>query len=309
MREEIRPQLELARLAEAQHGVVSHSQLRRLGFSGTSVERARTVGRIHLIHRGVYAVGHAGITPHGRGLAAVLACGNGAVLSHRSAAWLWGLLSTAPRMPEVTAPNRGHRRRSIQIHHSQILDDVDCASVDGIPTTAVPRTLLDVASKGGRRVLGNAIDRAERLGFLDLAEVDDLLARSGTHRGKEPLRTAIEIYRDPGFTRSKAELLFIALVRKARLPRPATNIFVCGHEIDAYWEAERFAVEVDGWDTHRTRAAFEADPLRQEDLKLAGIDSIRITARRLEREPDLVAKRLRRLLEQRRRQLNLPNQD
>jgi very-short-patch-repair endonuclease len=112
-----------------------------------------------------------------------------------------------------------------------------------------------------------------------------MLRRRHGERGTGRLRRALRIYRDPAYSRSRTELLFLDLVKKAKLPRPATNTFVAGHEIDAYWEAERFAVEVDGWDTHRTRKAFESDPLRQEDLKLAGIDSIRITARRIEREP------------------------
>jgi len=241
-------------------------------------------------------------------LAAVLASGDGSMLSHRSAAWLWGLTPRAPSPPEVTAPARGHPRDDICIHHSEILERSDKSTVDGISTTAVARTLLDLATQAGRRQLSNVIDRAQRLGLLHLAEVDRLLGRCGTHRGREPLRKALAIYRDPGFTRSRAELLFLALVKRAGLPRPATNIYVAGHEIDAYWERERFAVEVDGWDTHRTRAAFEADPLRQEELKLAGIDSLRLTARRIEREPKLVGERLKTLLTRRRDELRHANE-
>jgi very-short-patch-repair endonuclease len=156
------------------------------------------------------------------------------------------------------------------------------------------------------RRLAQAIEKGERMGVLDLAEINSMLSRRQAGvAGSRRLLDALEIYRDPGFTRSRAELLLLALVRKASLPRPATNLFIAGHEIDAYWEAERFAVEVDRWDTHRTRAAFEADPIRQEDLKLAGIDSIRLTARRIEREPVLVAERLKTLIAQRRRELNL----
>ena len=119
------------------------------------------------------------------------------------------------------------------------------------------------------------------------------------------LRAALEIYRDPAFTRSRAERLLLAALRRHGVKRPAVNTFVAGHEVDAYWEKERFAVEVDGWEFHRTRAAFERDPLRQEQLKLAGIDSIRITARRLEREPRAVAERIGTLLERRRRELGI----
>lgn len=117
------------------------------------------------------------------------------------------------------------------------------------------------------------------------------------------LRQALEIYRDPVFARSRPERLFLDLVKKAGLPRPAINTYVAGHEIDAYWEKERFAVEVDGWEAHRCRKAFEEDPVRQEELKLAGIDSVRLTARRIEREPEEVAKRLGILLDRRRSEL------
>lgn len=188
------------------------------------------------------------------------------------------------------------------IHHSTILEEEDRALVQGIPVTAVPRTLLDLAQGASQRSLTSAIDRCERIDLLDVARIDALLERGG-HRGRRQLRLALEIYRDPVFPRARSERLLLDLVKRAGLPRPAINTFVAGHEIDAYWDAERFAVEVDGWGTHRTRAAFEADPVRQEELKLAGIDSIRITARRIEREPMKVAASLQRLLALRRNHL------
>jgi hypothetical protein len=191
----------------------------------------------------------------------------------------------------------------VRIHHSTILERGDRATIDAIPLTAVPRTLLDLAAGQSSRRVNQAIDRAERLDLLDLGSIDALLGRSGRHRGRRRLREALEIYRDPIVSRARSERLFLDLVKKAGLPRPAINTFVAGHEIDAYWEEERFAVEVDGWEAHRTRSAFESDPLRLEDLKLAGIDSIRVTARRIEREPEAVATRLGRLLAMRRRAL------
>lgn len=152
--------------------------------------------------------------------------------------------------------------------------------------------------------LEHAVERAERVGRLDLIEIDAMLERRRGTAGVKRLREALDIYRDPAFSRARSERLFLALVKRAGLPRPAINTFVHGYEVDAYWAGERFAVEVDGWEFHRTRAAFEKDPLRQEDLKLAGIDSVRITARRIEREPDRVGERLGRLLAQRRAQLS-----
>jgi hypothetical protein len=281
--------------------VVSHLELEELGYSPASIGRAVRGGYLHLLHRGVYAVGHRAVARQGLCLAAVLSSGMGAMLSHGSAAWLWGLIGWPGRL-DVTVPTRGHRKQGVEIHHSTILEEEDRTISEGVPVTAVPRTLLDLAP-GRRARLNRAVERAERLDLLDLGAIDGLLRRSGGHRGRRRLEEALEIYRDPVVSRARSERLFLALVKRAGLARPAINTFVAGHEIDAYWPEERFAVEVDGWDAHRTRKAFEEDPLRLENLKLAGIDSIRITARRIEREPDAVATRLGQLLEMRRRAL------
>jgi hypothetical protein len=189
------------------------------------------------------------------------------------------------------------------MHHSTTLRENDLAVFEEVPTTAVARTQLDLAGTLRTSLLESAVERAERLALLDLTRVDDLLGRCGAHPGRRRLRTALAIYRAPVFSRSRFERLLLALVEAAGLPRPALNAFVAGHEIDAYWQREKFAVEVDGWDAHRTRAAFERDPVRQENLKLAGIDSIRITACRIEREPKVIGDRLAHFLEQRRRPL------
>jgi very-short-patch-repair endonuclease len=303
MRQEVRHHGALARLAAKQHGVVAHRQLLVLGYSTSAIERAIAAQRLHRVHRGSYSVGHPGLSRHGRCLAAVLACGRGALLSHESAAWLWGLRLQCPARPEVTMPARGHTRSGIWIHHSTILEEVDATVQEDVPTTSVPRSLLDLAARHQRRTVEGMLERADRLDVLDIDGIDSLLARCGSHPGSADLRRAADLYRGAVFTRARTERLFLALVRKARLPRPATNTYVAGHEIDAYWARERFAVEIDGFETHGTRAAFERDPVRQEELKLAGIDSVRFTARRIERDPNEVAKRLRALLTQRRRQL------
>jgi very-short-patch-repair endonuclease len=295
----MRSHTELARVAERQYGIVTFRQLRGLGFSKGAISRSSEADRLRRIHRGVYAVGHARLSRRGRCLAAVLACGSGAPLSHASAAWLWGVLSWCPTPAEVSVASRGRQRRGINVHRAPGIAPGERGELDGIPVTSLPRTLLDLAGRGSARRLQQAIERAERLGLLDLAAIDASLHSHFGRPGTKRVLEAIEIYRDPGFTRSRAELLFLDIVRKAGLPRPATNTWVAGHEIDAYWERERFAVEVDGWDTHRTRAAFEADPVRQEDLKLAGIDSIRLTARRIEQDPRAVGKTLAILLSRR----------
>lgn len=282
MREEMRSHRELARLAARQHGVVSARQLRRLGFSGAAIGRWSRAGRLHRVHRSVYAVGHPRLSDHGRCLAAVLACGRGAVLSHASAAWLWGLLPNCPKTVHVTVPSHGQRHPGIELHHSSTLSTEEWGRMQRIPVT-------------------------ERLGKLDLAEIDAMLLRCKGGRGAARLRRALEIYRDPVFSRARSERLFLALCKKAGLAKPRINTWVGKFEIDAYWEAERFAVEVDGWDAHRTRKAFESDLLRQEEMKLAGIDSVHVSARRIERAPRQVGRRLTILLARRRSELSLPN--
>jgi len=302
MREEWRSHQQLAALAQRQHGVVSSRQLQRLGYSKSAIGRASKAGHLHRVHQGAYAVGHTSLTEHGRCIAAVASCGPTALLSHTSAAWLWGLAPECPARIHVAVPKRGRNRADFHLHHAPALNDSDRALREGIPVTALPRTFLDVAATAPRR-LDRMIERAERLELFDLREVDSLLARTVGHPGAGRLRKAIAAYRDPAFTRSRLEQRFLALVREAGLPRPDVNTFVAGFELDMYWPAERFAVELDGYETHGTRAAFESDRIRQEDLKLAEIEMIRITDRRLKREPEVVAKRLETHLERRRREM------
>jgi hypothetical protein len=157
------------------------------------------------------------------------------------------------------------------------------------------------------RFLGRALDNAYRLGLLDLISIDALISRSGGFRGVARLREALEIYRPSAFTRSSLERRFLDLVVGANLPRPSMNFFIAGHELDAYWPAERFAVELDTYDHHGDPTAFERDRLGQEELKLVGIEMIRITGARLDREPQVVVERLRRHLAQRHRELGRGN--
>jgi very-short-patch-repair endonuclease len=305
MREEMRSHAAVAELAARQHGLVTHAQLLRLGFSSGKIGRSSKALRIHRIHRGVYALGHAVLSDRARCLAAAMASGRGAVVSHQAAGWLWGLQIDCPKTIDVTVPQRGGKRDGITLHHSSTLVAEEHGKFGPIPATALPRTLLDLAATTSPRVTGSAIDRAERRGVLDLAEIDVMLRRRHGHRGAARLRNALEIYREPGFYRARSERLFRGLVKKAGLRQPKVNTWVGKFEIDAYWEEERFAVEVDGWEMHRTRKAFENDRLRQEEMKLAGIDVVPISARRIEQRPDEVGRHLALLLQRRRRALGL----
>ncbi len=181
---------------------------------------------------------------------------------------------------------------------------MDRAVCAGVPLTAVPRTLMDLAATLDATRMNRVIERAEELRLFDLRAVDALLCRAGGHRGAGRLRRALAIYRDePAFTRSGLERRFLDLVRAAGLPAPAMNFSEGEYELDAYWQPERFAVELDVYETHGSRAAFERDRLRQEELKLRGIEMIRVTGPRLDREPRMVIERVGVLLRQRRRQL------
>jgi len=192
------------------------------------------------------------------------------------------------------------------MHSAEALTDMDAASHEGVPVTAIPRTLLDFAACDPR-YLSQALDNARRLGMLDLLALDELISRSRGFRGVARLRAALEIHRPDLFTRSGLERRFLHLIGQAGLPRPMTNAFVSGFELDVYWPAERFAVELDTYDYHGNPTSFESDRLRQEDLKLAGIEMTRVTGVRMSREPTAVITRIRRLLAQRRDQLRLPH--
>ncbi len=302
MRGEMRSHRALAELAARQHGVVSFRQLRELGFSKGKISRSYEAFRLVRIHRGVYAVGHGEISDHGRCMAAVLAAGPEAVVSHLSAAWLWALYDSCPAEVEVTVGASRHRRRGIRIHRASGFG-ADWGHIDRVPVATLLPTLLGVAATRPGRELNDVIDRAKRRDLLDLGSIDHFLAGRSRSPGAAQLRIALDIYRDPVFDRARSELLFLDLVKRAGLPRPTLNSWVGEFEIDAYWETERFAVEVDGWETHGTRRAFEQDRVRTEDMKLAGIDTIRITARRIEREPHEVARRLSLHLSRRRSDL------
>jgi hypothetical protein len=291
----------LAGLASQQHGIVSITQLvADFGFSRSAVTRAVKAGRLHRLYHGVYAVGHTCLSPHGKCLAAVFACGSGALLSHHSAAWLWGIARWSPVPLNVTAPSPRRRRPPLRLHYARALTNRDRGEIDRIPVTAMPRTALDLAATLRPRQLMRLLERAEELRLFDLRHFDELLARSHGHPGVGHLRRALESYRPPPFTRSGTERRFLELVIAAGLPRPSTGFVESGYELDMYWPEQRFAVELDTYETHGSRAAFERDHKRQEDLKLEGVEMVRVTGLRLDREPTQVIQRIARLLRQRR---------
>jgi very-short-patch-repair endonuclease len=288
----------LAELASAQHGVVSARQLTEIGFSRQTLAHWIKDGKLHRLHRGVYAVGHEALTWEGRCLAAVLA-NEPALASHITAGWIWGLLRSRPGTFHLTAPTRRHGKGRVVVHFGR-LEAEDVTTVDEIPVTSPARTVLDLATNP-RRDLAKLLRRADDLGLLDRQRFEALLSRTRGHNGHGRLAAGLRLYKpEAALVRSNLERRFRRLVLAAGLPMPQTNVVVAGYELDAYWEAEGFAVELDTFGTHGSRVSFEQDPERDDDLLLAGIELIRITDVRLDREPRETIARVAAHLERRR---------
>jgi very-short-patch-repair endonuclease len=290
----------MASLAAQQFGVVTRDQLIDLGYSDRMVDHSLRTGRLQAWHRNVFAVGHRGLSPHALCMAAVLFRGPGTLVSYQSAVWLWGMEPKLEIPVNVSVRWRGHSQDAIGLHHCPALRDEDATATEHLPVTAVPRTLLDYASTAKTYRLERAIDRADRLGLLDPAAVNLITEEVRGHGGRKPLLRAMTIYHETGFTRSGGEKKLLAALADAGVRRPAGNNFIEGFELDFYWERERFAVELDSWEHHRSRRSFEIDPERQEKLAMIGIEVIRITGTRLRREPETVARRIGERLERRR---------
>lgn len=281
-------------LAERQHGVVGRAQLSELGLGNGAIEHRIRLGRLRPIHRGVYTIGHRLLSQDGRWMAGVLACGPDAVLSHRAAAALWGMRG-GTRI-EVIVPSAKHRRAGIQIHHAELPAD-ERTTHRGIPTTTVPRTLLDLSAVVQRHEARSALRQAEQLRLTDRLSLPELIARYPRRAGVPALRAALaELARGAGIIRSELEECFQAFLISAGLPRPKTNVLVEGFEVDCAWPERRLIVELDGHASHAHTHAFEADRSRDRRLEAAGWRVIRITWRQLQEEPHLVEADLRRLL-------------
>jgi very-short-patch-repair endonuclease len=286
----------VSELAAQQWGVVSRAQLRGCGVAAATVDYWVRAGRLHVLHRGVYAVGHRVLRREGRYLAAVLACGPGAVLSHRSAAAHWGILGTDQARIDVTAPASRHGTSGIRLHRARSLDAHDTTTHEGIPITTIARTLLDLAATVRPDRLERAFAQALRLRVYDHRAITELLARTHGHRGRAALQQTTA--RDPKLTKNRFEARFLALVRDAGLPEPLVNhvLDALDHgrcEVDFYWPTHHLIVETDGWQTHGTRAAFEADRAQDAALTAAGYRVLRFT---WWTQPEVAVRRLRALL-------------
>jgi very-short-patch-repair endonuclease len=285
----------VADLAAAQHLVVELAQLVELGWSASAVRKRASTGLLHRCYRGVYSL----VPPRllkreGRWMAAVLACGPGAVLSHRSAGALHAVRPYNGTKIDVTIPGRVHRGQpGIVIHRSTTLAEADTTDLDGIACTTVARTLFDLADVTRRRGLERAFDQSEILEAFDLTAMQDQLERNrGRRRASGLVKVVLnEHYIGSTPTLSWFEERLLPITRSLGIPDPEVNQWLIlpdgGAAIkpDFMWRQQRLIIETDGAKTHGTRQAFESDRRRDQRLVLAGWRVIRITWRQLKRRP------------------------
>jgi len=221
-------------------------------------------------------------------MAAVLAGGPGAVLSHRAAAALWELRPAPSGLIDITVPGRSRKGQiGIRVHNVRHLDPDDRALVDGIPVTSLHRTLLDYAEVARYQQLRLALDAAERLDLLDAHKLQRLYERARGRHGLKPLKAAVaELCGPAPWTQSELERTFHALIREWGLPEPQANVLVEGFLVDFWWPGPRLVVELDGYRFHKARGKFETDRVRDTKLQLAGCMTIRVTQARIQNEPD-----------------------
>jgi len=293
MNQEVRkdpPDRAVSELARRQHGVVGRAQLAALGLSLAEIDGRVRRSRLHRVHQGVYAVGHLALTRNGRFMAAVLACGDGATLSHFSAAVLWRILDDRGQSIHVTA-EKERKCRGAVVHQAPL--EGERLLRFGIVVTTPARTIVDLADVvQRRRTLERAIDEAEYL-RLDWSEAAPRHGRKGSG-----LLSSVLAVHEPGSTRTRSELeeQFLAFCDRHRFPRPEVNVVIEGYLCDFVWREQRLVVETDGRRAHGTARARQRDPIRDADLQIAGWRVMRITSVRLFREPDAVADQLKRLL-------------
>jgi very-short-patch-repair endonuclease len=267
---------------------VSRRQLGVLGLSAHGIAEWVRTGRLLRLHQGVYAYGHDRLRIEGRWLAAVMACGPGAVLSHRDAARLWEIRQSSASMIDVTVPSQNGRirRRGIRVHRSGRLTREEVTTRSGIPVTTVARTLLDLADVLDGQALQRAVTEAEYTNRFDLTSLNAVVEGNPGRRGRKLLE-AVDGRRHR--TRSPLEDRFLRLVERYRVEEPQSGVWIEGYEVDFIWTRAGLVVELDGVAAHTTRAALSADRLRDRRLWRAGLRTMRLTADALDAEGEVLA--------------------
>jgi hypothetical protein len=287
------PDVVIRRLAAEQHGVVARRQLLGAGVSRRQVGRRVADSRLERIRRGVYRAGPGG-SAYEREMAAVLATAVRAWISHATAGRIWRLLRGTPgERIDVTAI-RSYRQpgAGVRVHRVSSLGADEVTRHDGLPITTPERTLLDLAPVLDAHTLERALARGVRERIVSVSRLKSLITRRSRRAGTRRLRELLAMDAGPAFTRSEAEARFLLLVRRAGLVAPLCNVLVRGFEVDFFWPAERLVAEIDGYAFHASRSAFERDRDRDAALLAAGVRVVRVTWRRLVREPEAVVARI-----------------
>jgi very-short-patch-repair endonuclease len=291
----------IAAFADAQKGVTTRHQLLDAGLSSKQIAGRVRSKRLRPLYPGIYAVGHTRLRRDGLWLAAVWASGASAVLSHTEAAAHHALMASRDGVTHVTTPLRSGRNpdpERIRLHRVGTLQPWECTLIDGIPTTTVARTLLDVSADLRPRAIEDVIAQSNRLGLFDLVAVRRCLEAHPRQHGAPALRRVLEDLEghDAADLRSKLEVLLLQLCDDHHLTAPIVNTQVEGILVDFYWPLKRLIVEADGYTYHSMPTTFERDRERDQTLTLAGYIVVRFTYRQITRQPRTVAKRVRRLL-------------
>ena len=287
----------IAAIAKRQHGVVTRSQLLRIGVPPDVVDRRAGAGRLRRVHQGVYLVGPV-TAVRAPEMAAVLACGTSAVLSHWSAAALWKIPAVQDRafVHVLVGGRRPASRPGICVHLAGELRPDEITTIDSIPITTPGRTLCDLAPRLAERDLERAVAETFALRIASQSELSSLVQRYSRRPGIRRLQNLLACASRPALTRSEAEEQFLALIRKAQLREPEVNVRVEGYEVDFLWRVERLVVEIDGRAFHSSDRSFESDRRRDGVLLGAGLRVMRVTWRQIVREPEALLVRLVRAL-------------
>ena len=281
-------------LARQQHGVITRRQLLARGYTPEAIDHRRETGRLHCLHRGVYAVGRFDLGRHGKWMAAVLSCGDDALLSHSSAAAIWKIGRESRRV-EVSVPaSRSARRPGIAVHRRARMLPGDLSTRDGIPVTSPIRTLVDMATRLTTKQLEAAVNDADKLDLVDAGSLGGRLEAYRGDRGVPALRRLLD--KDAYLlTDSELERKLLPIARQAGLPKPRTGAIVNGFKVDFFWPELGLVVETDGLRYHRTAAQQARDRRRDQAHVAAGMTTLRFTYRQVAHDPGYVEATLRRV--------------
>jgi very-short-patch-repair endonuclease len=293
--EQVRGQgdLEIARIVAVHKGFVVREQLLEAGLGRGAVQHRLKTGRLYERYPGVYLVGRNVMEPFGEEMAAVLYYRGHAVVSHRSAAAVWGLLPCRSGEVTLTTVTKARNvRPGLRVHRTRHLDRRDLRRREGLPVTSPPRTIVELAAEETDAELEDAVAVAFQRGLATPDEIRAAMARAPRSRGAPRLRRMLETGETSGLTRSWTERRMRALLRQAELPQPLANVPLLGYVADFLWPELKLIVEVDGFSFHSSRSAFEHDRKRDQKLAAAGYTVIRVTRRQLRSEPLAVIARI-----------------